>query len=190
MEQETGGVGSTSLSTTVPIAPPVEPEDLTLGKRKASQITTDSEAAPSVTQKRKKRRKVGPEQPTSAGDSPTVASAPPEPQTEQGTTAGNMTRDVMNGTAVVNQPTVSTTKKKRRRKTAGAAQTESTTAEPAELHAEPTTESAHAQGPPPAEPSRTKKMKTVILDLSTVISSPTTTQVRIDLFGLRDQLFM
>jgi hypothetical protein len=185
MEQKVGGTGSTSLSTGVPttiISNPThessaEPEDLTLGKRKASQITNDPGATPSVTQKRKKRRKAGPE-PISATDNSPIPSVPPETKTGQGTTLGNTARDVANTIAVAapNQSTVSTTKKKKKRKNPGPTQTDSISPELAELHAQ----QADASEPAIAEPSKNKKPKTVVVDLSTVILSPATTQVRID----------
>lgn len=183
-------VGSISLSATLPTTLPPDPapqfpaevEDPNLGKRKASQIVTDQEATPSVAHKRKKRRKVGSEQPMQATDNSTITAASHGPRTEQGTASESTTPDVTNTKASVSvdQPTVSTSKKKG--KNTGTAQTDSTPAEVAESHTELVTELADAPNLPPAEPSRTKKRKkTVILELSTVIPSPATTQVRMDL---------
>ena len=158
---------------------PAESEDPTLGKRKASEITTDHEAVPTVTQKRKKRRKVGPDQSISATSNSATTAEPPVLGTERGVVPG----DAPSTTAVaqVNQLTISQTQKKKK-KNAGAGQSDSTVTDPVERRIEPPREQADA----PVEPQTTKKRKkTVVLDLSTVIQSPSTTQACSDpLFSL------
>ena len=162
--------------------PPAESEDPTLGKRKASQITADHEATPSVTRKRKKRRKVGPEQSISAVDNSAITVPPVEPPVEQEAAPENVTHNAASASAVADpdQSSISTARKKRKRKNAGAAQANSTPAEPAERAVELAVGSFDVPKPPPAEPSRAKKRKTVVLEPLTVIPSPVDTQVRID----------
>lgn len=163
--------------------PPAESDDLTLGKRKASQITADSEVAPSVAQKRKKRRKVGPDRSISAANNSTTLAAPPEPEAERGIVPGDATRDIASASAVVdaNQSTVSQTQKKNKKKNTGVSQSNPTPVDLVERRLEPSTESAGAPELPPAEPSRTKKRKkTVVVDLSAVIQPPAAPQVRLD----------
>jgi hypothetical protein len=182
-EQKMGPISSSTFvsaelhSNPVP-QPPAETEDPTLGKRKASQITTDLEATPSVTRKRKKRRKVEPEQSISAVGNTAITAEPLEPRAEQGEAYGNMPHNAASASIVAdsNQPSTSTAKRKKKKKSVGAVQTDPTPAEPEERAVEPTIELADVPKPPLA----TKKRKTVVLDLLTVIPSPAATQVRID----------
>lgn len=154
----------------IPHAPP-ESEDPTLGKRKASQITADPQAVPSVSQKRRKRRKAGPDQSISAANNSTIIAEPPEPGTERGVVPRDVIRDAPGTNAD------SDTKKRGR---AGASQSDSTSADLAERRVEPPMKPAGAPKPPPAESSKTgKRKKTVVLDLSTVIPSQTAAQVRL-----------
>lgn len=187
-EQKAGEVTVTSSSTSVPVVltpnpaphPPAEPEDPTLGKRKASRITTDPETVPSVTQKRKRRRKVGPDQSISAVNNTAIVAEPPEPgpEAKRGVVPGDAS--VAPGTSAVaegNRSVISQAQKKKKRKTT-AGQSDSTSADPVGRRIEPSAEPADAPEPAPAEPQRTKKRKkTVVLDLSTVIHPPSTTQV-------------
>lgn len=86
-----------------------------------------------------------------------------------------------------NQSAVSQTQKKKKRKHARAGQSDSKPADPMERRVEQSTELTGAPEPPPAGPSKAKKRKkTVVLDLSTVISSPAAAQVRLGPLGLRD----
>ena len=162
--------------------PPAESEDPTLGKRKASQITADHEATPSVTRKRKKRRKVGPEQSISAVDNSAITVPPVEPHVEQEGAPENVTHNAASASAVADpdQSSISAAKKKKKRKNAGAAQANSTPAGQAERAVELAMGSSDVPKPPPAEPLRTKKRKTAVLEPLTVIPSPVDTQVRID----------
>jgi len=165
--------------------PPIESEDPTLGKRKASQITADPEAVPSVTQKRKKRRKVGPGQSISVVNNSAIAAEPPEPGPEVerrvvpgDVVPGDAARDAPSTGVVVegNRSVISQAQKKKRKNATG--QSDSTSADPVERRIEPSAEPVDAPEPTPAEPQRTKKRKkTVVLDLSTVIHPPSTTQV-------------
>ena len=186
---KTGGVATTSSSPDVSIVlppnlalhPPPESEDPTLGKRKASQITTDPQAVPSVSQKRKKRRKVGPDQSVSAANDSTTAE-PPEPEVERGVVPGDVTRDTPSTSAGAgaNQSVVSQ-KQTNPRKYPGTSQSDLTQVGSAERRVEPPTE--------PAESSKagaSKRKKTVVLDLSTVIPSPASAQVRLDLSVCRN----
>ena len=189
VEQKVTEVAATSSSTNVPIVlppnpdpqPPTESEDPTLGKRKASQITTDTGAVPSVTQKRKRRRKVGPDQSIPAADTSTIEVAPPDPEIGQGVVPGDATHDAAGSSAVggANQGTTSPTQKKKRRKKAGVGQSDPTPVEPMGQHIEPPTEPTNAPEPPPVEPARTRKRKTIVLDLSTVIQPSAAAQVRL-----------
>lgn len=167
---------SADASTVLPLNPalrlPPEPEDPTLGKRKASQITADPQATPSVIQKRKKRRKVGPSQSISAANDSTTAE-PPEPEVERGVVPGDVTRDAPSTSvgADTNQSVVPK-KQTKTRKYPVASRSDSTPMDSAERRVEPPTE--------PAESSKAgKRGKTVVLDLSTVIPSPTAAQVRL-----------
>lgn len=154
--------------------PPSESEDLTLGKRKASQITADPQAIPSVSQKRKKRRKVESNQSISVANNSTITVEPPEPDGEPGVVPGNT---ILNASSI----SAGTSTKKKKRKPAGVSQSDSTHADPAGRRVEPPIEPASTPKLPPAEPSRTgKRKKTVVLDLSTVIPSPAAAQVRPD----------
>lgn len=155
------------------------PEDPILGKRKASQITVDPEATPPADQKRKKRRKVGLDQPISAAADPTVMAETPEPEGGR-TLTGETTRDVLGTSAAtdVNHATIPPTQKKKKRKGAKAGQSDSTSMDLAEQHVEQSAEVASISKPPPAEASKTKRRKkTVVLDLSTVIPPPADAQV-------------
>lgn len=161
--------------STVP-QPPPESEDLALGKRKASQITTDPVTVPTVTQKRKKRRKVGPNQSISTANNPSITGEPPQPEAELGVVLEDVTRNApsINAVASADQLTVSRTQKKQ----AGAGQRDPASADPAEQCVAPSAELTGAPEPPSTEPSKTKKRKkTVVLDLSTVIPSPGAAQV-------------
>ena len=190
-------VAATSSITNIPVVPPQNPapqlpvefEDATLGKRKASQITADPGPTPSVTQKRKRRRKVGPDQSTSVVDNFTVEPAPPEPQAERAVVPVDAVHDVPGPSVVagVNQVATSQTQKKRRKK-AGVGQSEPTPTDPVEQHVEPLAEPAAAPEPPPAEPPKTRKRKTVVLELSTVIQPPAVAQVRLgpSVYGIID----
>ncbi|KAF9653914.1 hypothetical protein BDM02DRAFT_3182353 [Thelephora ganbajun] len=182
-QSKAGEVVATSSSTAAPTplpsnpAPrfPAESEDPTLGKRKASQITTDVETVPSVTQKRKKRRKVGPDQPISTANTSTIIAVPPEPGAEQGVVSGDTTRDAAGTTvdADANQSAVPQAQKKKKRKNTGAGQNNSTPADAMERRMGPPLELADAPEPTPPGPPKTKKRKkTVVLDLSTVIQPP------------------
>lgn len=196
MKPKAGGVESASSSTTLLPGPPSNPgpqppaesEDPTLGKRKASQITTDPEATPSATQKRKKRRKVGPGQSASAASNFAAVVTPSELRGEEEPAPGDSIRDATNTDAVAdsNQPAISATKKKKKRKNARAAQGDSTHAESTEQPAEPVTEPVDPPESPPFEPPKTKKQKkTVVLELSDVIPSPAGTQVCMSFFSCR-----
>jgi len=185
-----GGIAASSSSTITPLVfssipapqPLAESEDPTLGKRKASKITTDLEATPSVTQKRKKRRKVGPDQSISAVNNSAITPAPPEPEGERETVPEVTANDAARTSvpADTNQSTIPQTQKKKKRKQAGEGQSDSTPAASMERGIDPSTEPVGAPEPPPAGPSKTKKRKTVVLDLSTVIQPPVTAQVRLD----------
>lgn len=158
---------------------PAGPEDPILGKRKASQITVDPEATPPANQKRKKRRKVGPNQLISIAASPTAMAETPEPEGGRKLT-GETIRDVLSTSAAAdtNQASVFPTQKKKKRKGAKADQSDSTSMDLAEQHVEQSTEVASISKPPPAEASKTKKRKkTVVLDLSAVIPPPAAAQV-------------
>ena len=186
MEQRATEVAATFSIPSVPVVlppdpvpqPPTESEDPTLGKRKASEITTDPGATPSVTQKRKKRRKVGLDQSTPAADISTVEVAPPEPTGERGVVPGDATYDAAGPSVVggTNQGTTSQTQKKKRKKKA-VGQSDPTPMAPVDQHVEPPTESPSAPEPPPTKLLGTRKRKTVVLDLSTVIQPPVAAQV-------------
>ena len=182
-------VSASSSSTNVLVPPPnpapqlpVESEDPTLGKRKASQITADPGATSSVTQKRKKRRKVGPDQSTSAADNSTVEAALPEPQAERTTVPVDAIHDVAGPSVVVsvNQGLASQTQKKKKKKKAGAGQNIPMPTDPVGQDVELPVE--------PAGPSKIGKRKTVVLDLSTVIPPPAVAQVRLgpSVYGIID----
>jgi len=175
---EAATTSSVDASTVLPLNPalhpPPESEDPTLGKRKASQITTDPQAVPSVIQKRKKRRKVVPAQSISAANDSTTAE-PPEPEVERGVIPRDVTRDAPSTSAGADtNHSVVPQKQTKTRKYPVASHSDSTPVDSAERRVGPPTE--------PAESSKAgKRGKTVVLDLSTVIPSPTAAQVRLDL---------
>jgi hypothetical protein len=163
--------------------PPAEPEDPTLGKRKASQITTDPEAVPSATQRRKKKRKVGADRSVSAANDSAITAVPPEPDAVRQVVLGDITHGAASTSVVADadQLAIPKTQRKKKKKNVGVGRSDSTSTDLAEQHVEPPAEPAGPSEPPPAGPSRAKKQKTVVLDLSTVIQPPATAQVRTDL---------
>ena len=112
-----------------------------------------------------------------------ITAVPPEPDAVRQVVLGDITHSAASTSAVADadQLAIPKTQKKKKKKNAGVGQSDSTSTDLIEQHVEPPAEPAGPSESPPAGPSRAKKQKTVVLDLSTVIQPPATAQVRRDL---------